>query len=68
MADAQTVVEVAIREAALLATTGGEWERDIKPLVLLARDALNSEDGTISDEAVRESGIHPSQLHKMGIG
>jgi hypothetical protein len=65
MADARLVLEAAVDEAALLAIGGGEWEADIKPLELLARDALHSADGTIPDERAKE--LLPSAWQRLGL-
>jgi hypothetical protein len=75
MADAKQVLELAVDEAALLINSTpddqrtAEWyETRIKPLVLLARDGLYPEkDGQVDDEIVRNGGLHPSKLSRLGL-
>lgn len=66
MADADEVLKIVVDEAALLANSGGSLE-EITPLLNLARDAVFSEDGTMPDDDVRESGLHPSKLARLGL-
>lgn len=73
MADSNHVLRLAVEEAALMAETQGdhdtvEWyEETIKPLVLLARDALFAENGVIDDERVRDGGLPPAKLTQLGL-
>jgi len=53
-----------VREAALLANSGGTLEQ-ITPLLDLARAAVDTGDGTVPDDEVRNSGLHPSQARKL---
>jgi hypothetical protein len=66
MASAREVLDATVREAALLANTEATIDQ-VRPLLNLARDALDAGDGELPDEQVRESGIHPSVLTRLGI-
>ena len=66
MAQARAVLEVALDEADLLAHSGGDVE-EIAPIIRLAHDALRAGDGDIPDEQVRDSGLHPVKLARLGL-
>jgi hypothetical protein len=66
MADARAVLEEAIREAALLANTGGHLEQLQAPAPL-ARDALDAGEGEIDDDRVREGGLAGAALQRLGL-
>jgi hypothetical protein len=67
MANARAVLEIALDEAGLLAHTGGDPEKDILPIIRLAQEALKAGDGEIPDERVRDSGLHPAKLSRLGL-
>jgi hypothetical protein len=66
MPRAPEVLDATVREAALLANTGGSLDQ-IRPLLYLARDALDAGDGEISAQRIRDSGIHPSVQTRLGV-
>jgi hypothetical protein len=66
MANARAVLEVAIDEAALLANTGGTLDQ-IRPILNLARTALHAGDGEVPDEEVRQSGLRPTEIERIGL-
>jgi len=66
VADARTVLELAVREAALLANSGGHPEQ-LQDLANLARDALDAGDGELDDDRVREGGLSPGDLEQLGL-
>jgi hypothetical protein len=66
MADAQAVLEVALDEADLLAHSGGSVD-EIAPIIRLAHDALRAGGGQIPDDDVRQSGLHPTKLARLGL-
>jgi hypothetical protein len=66
VADARTVLELAVREAALLANSGGHLEQ-LQDLANLARDALDAGDGELDDDRVRQGGLSPGDLQRLGL-
>ena len=67
MADARRVLEVALDEALLLATTGGHLEQEIVPIIRLAKEAFRAGEGEVPDEDIRASGIHETKLNRLGL-
>lgn len=66
MANARIVLEEAVKEAALLANSGGSLE-ELQELANLARTALAAGDGEVPDEVVRDGGLHGAALQRLGL-
>jgi hypothetical protein len=61
---AQQVIVVVEREIKRLSASGGT-EVQIESLHVLLAEARASEDGTVSEASVLESGLHPAQAQKL---
>jgi hypothetical protein len=66
VAQAPDVLKEAVGEAALLAETGGQLEQ-LQALAKLARSALEAGDGEVPDDEVREGGLSPGGLARLGL-
>ena len=61
---AQQVIVVVEREIKRLSASGGA-EAQIESLHVLLAEAHASEDGTVSEASVLESGLHPDHAQKL---
>jgi hypothetical protein len=61
---AQQVIVVVEGEIQRLSKTGGS-QAEIESLHVLLEEARASEDGTVSEASVLESGLHPDHAQKL---